>query len=72
MCFLWYFQEHNQTLENIFISRKYFHLKIFYTQKIFYTETNAALMVQLGLILEYYTQCAIVVVVVVEIGRAHV
>ena len=35
-----YFPKHllecNQTLENIFLSRKYFHLKIFYTQKIFY------------------------------------
>ena len=43
-----YFSKHflkcNKILENIFISRKYFHLKIFYTRKIFYTETNAALV----------------------------
>ena len=32
----------NQTLKNIFIFQKYFHLKIFYTRKIFYTKTNAA------------------------------
>ena len=38
-----HFLECNQTLENIFFSRKYFHLKIFYTGKIFYIETNAAL-----------------------------
>ena len=42
-----YFPKHflkcNKTLENIFLSRKYFHLKLFYTRKIFYTETNAAL-----------------------------
>ena len=31
-----HFLECNQTLENIFLSRKYFHLKIFYTRKIFY------------------------------------
>ena len=37
-----YFLKCNQTLEDIFISRKYFHLKIFYTWKIFYTKTNAA------------------------------
>ena len=40
-----YFPKHflkcNQTLENIFISRKYFHLKIFYTWKIFYIQPNA-------------------------------
>ena len=42
-----YFPKHflkcNQTLEKIFLSRKYFHLKLFYTRKLFYTETNTAL-----------------------------
>ena len=32
----------NQTLENIFLSQKYFHLKIFYTRKIFYILPNMA------------------------------
>ena len=36
------FQKHNQTLEIIFISGKYFHLKIFYTLKSFYIEPNVA------------------------------
>ena len=40
--FIKHFLKWNQTLKNIFISRKYFHLKIFYTWKIFYTKTNAA------------------------------
>ena len=38
-----HFLECNQTLENIFLSRKYFHLKIFYTRKIFYIQPNTAL-----------------------------
>ena len=37
-----YFLKCHQTLENILFSKKYFHLKIFYTWKIFYIETNAA------------------------------
>ena len=37
-----HFLECNQTLENIFLSWKYFHLKIFYTRKIFYTQPNEA------------------------------
>ena len=39
-----YFLECNQTLENIFLSQKYFHLKIFYTRKIFYIQPNTALI----------------------------
>ena len=38
-----HFLECNQTLENIFLSWKYFHLKIFYTRKIFYIQPNTAL-----------------------------
>ena len=37
-----YFLECNQTLENIFLFQKYFHLKIFYTRKIFYNQPNTA------------------------------
>ena len=37
-----HFLEWNQTLENIFLFRKYFHLKIFYTRKIFYIQPNTA------------------------------
>ena len=41
-----YFLKHflwcDQTPEIIFISEKYFHLKIFYTLKLFYIEPNAA------------------------------
>ena len=44
MCFLEHFLECNQIPENIFFSQKYFHLKLFYTKKIFYTETNTTLM----------------------------
>ena len=44
MGFLEYFQQYNQTLENIFLSQKYFYLKIFYTRKIFYIQPNAALV----------------------------
>ena len=43
-----YFQEHfqecNLTLENNFFSEKYFHLKIFYSKKIFSIEPNTALV----------------------------
>ena len=39
-----YFLECNQTLKNIFLSQKYFHLKIFYTRKIFYIQLNTALI----------------------------
>ena len=39
-----YFPKHslecNQTLENIFLSQKYFYSKIFYTRKIFYIQPN--------------------------------
>ena len=38
-----HFLECNQTLENNFLSWKYFHLKIFYTRKIFYIQPNTAL-----------------------------
>ena len=40
MCFLEDFQKHSQTPEIIFISGKYFHLKIFYTLKSFYIWPN--------------------------------
>lgn len=42
--FLVYFPEHKQALENIFLFKKCFHLKIFYTQKIFYIEPNMTLI----------------------------
>ena len=45
MCLIENFQIHNQIPEIIFISKKYFHLKIFYTLKSFYIESNAILMV---------------------------
>ena len=38
------FSKCNQTLENIFLSQKFFHLKIFYTWKIFYILPNVALV----------------------------
>ena len=37
-----YFLICHQTFENIFFSKKYFHLKIFYTWKTFYIEPNTA------------------------------
>ena len=40
MCFLEDFQKHSQTPEIIYISGKYFHLKIFYTLKSFYIGPN--------------------------------
>ena len=50
MCFLEDFPKHflwcGQTLENIFISEKKFHLKIFYTLKSFYIEPNTASIVE--------------------------
>jgi len=39
-----HFLEHNLTLENNFFSEKYFHLKIFYSKKIFSIEPNTALV----------------------------
>ena len=42
MCFLENFQIHDQTPKIIFISEKYFHLKIFYTLKLFYIKPNVA------------------------------
>jgi len=37
-----HFLECNQTSENVFLFEKYFHLKIFYTQKIIYIDPKAA------------------------------
>ena len=46
-----YFPKHflkcNKTLENIFIFQKYFHLKIFYSWKIFYIQPTTALIIQI-------------------------
>ena len=39
-----YFLKCHQTPENIFFSKKYFHLKIFYTWKKFYIETKTPLV----------------------------